>query len=57
MAHKKKLKSKILEERIKTLEANLEDRNKECTARSKVNIRYAYKLIWLVCEAGILTSF
>lgn len=40
LAHKKKLKAKILEERLKTLEVNFDEKSKECSARSKVNTRY-----------------
>jgi allophanate hydrolase subunit 1 len=40
IAHKKKLKSKILQERVKTLEASLQDKIKECSTRSKVNTQY-----------------
>ena len=40
MAHKKKLKSKILTERVKTLENTLKDKSAECSNKTKVNIRY-----------------
>ena len=40
IAHKKKLKSKILAERLKTLENNLQDKIKEWVSRNKTNTRY-----------------
>lgn len=40
ISHKKKLKSKILQERLKTIETNLQDKIKECVSRSKTNTRY-----------------
>lgn len=40
IAHKKKLKAKILQEQLKTLQNNLNDKIKECSTRSKTNIRY-----------------
>jgi uncharacterized protein (DUF3084 family) len=40
LSHKKKLKSKILQEQVKTLEANLQDKIKECASRTKVNTQY-----------------
>ena len=39
MAHKKKLKSKILQERMKTIENNLQDKSKECSTRTNINIK------------------
>lgn len=38
-AHKKKLKAKILAERIKTLEGNLVGKSKECNSRNNANIK------------------
>jgi uncharacterized protein (DUF3084 family) len=40
IAHKKKLKSKILSEQLKTLRSSMSDKIKECSTRYKTNIGY-----------------